>query len=358
MTWAARTEELGPPLGLVRKNSPNEREGGHSTLEPHGAQVQIQARDEDDGTINESCDDFTAPFSSEPQRDGAHDDAQSDAQNDNDTRSKYADLSRYTAKFRTKAFTLVAAVGLAGSAALMVPACAAIESVPVAITACLSLIRALMDLPTNELPPGYMPCDTIVWPVNDLVFKFCLYCNPTKPTEIYVQFDCEGKFYPMKLRRIDNQPVPVPNGSIDSLNNEYLAIKKMNCDELFLIEAETTVAPFMDSLACKVRSPNDRVLPSIADYGTLDVRVANVPVPRDGDFEVESGAKIELSGSFDEVTHYAMICGISELSFKDGATEWTVFANPEVSAIAVFRNDELYDARFIFAPQPTGGGGG
>jgi len=350
MTWAARPEELGPPLGLVRKNAPREREGWHSTLEPLGTQVQVLGRDEYGGGANESPDVSNAISSRGSER--------NITQDCSDTRSWCHDLFRQKAKLATKALSVVAAVGLAGSAALTLPACTVTEVVNAAITACIGVIRALMNQPTDELPMGYTPCDQIVWPVNDQILKFCLYCDPTKPQELIVQFDCEGKFYPMRLRRIDNQPVLLPYGSIDQLNNEYLVIEKMTCADRFLIDAETTVAPFMSGLDCRLRSPNARVMPSIADYGTLDVRVANVPAPRHGDFEVESGAVIHLTGSFDEVAHYAMTCGICELSFKDGANEWTVFANPEVSAIAVFRNEQLHDARFLFAPEPMGASGG
>jgi hypothetical protein len=127
---------------------------------------------------------------------------------------------------------------------------------------------------------------------------------------------------------------------------------------MLLIDAATTVAPFMSALDCTLRAPNARIMPSIAHYGTLDVRIDGVSAPRQGDFEIASGAVLDFTGSFEEVAHYAMTCGIRELSFKDGSHAWTVHANPEVSAIAVFRNNELQDARFLFAPQPGGDIGG
>ena len=108
----------------------------------------------------------------------------------------------------------------------------------------------------------------------------------------------------------------------------------------------------MSALDCAIRVPNDRVLPTTGDYKTLDVRIGGVPAPRDRDLEIEGGSLLELSGSFDEVAHYAMVCGVRALTFKDGSQQWSVYANPDVSAIAIFRDAELYDARFLFAPRP------
>ena len=221
-----------------------------------------------------------------------------------------------------------------------------------AVVACVELVKALFDNPNETLPAGYAPCGQMVWPVQDHEFKFCLYCDPSKPQELFVQFGCEGKYYPMRLRRFEHIPALPDGGNIDELSSEYISIKKIKCDEQFLADAAATVAPYMSALDCAIRVPNDRVLPTTGDYKTLDVRIGGVPAPRDRDLEIEGGSLLELSGSFDEVAHYAMVCGVRALTFKDGSQQWSVYANPDVSAIAVFRGNELYDARFLFAPRP------
>jgi hypothetical protein len=346
MTWAARPEELGPPVGLVRK-TPMCREGSWS-----------DAMWSDVPTQNEIEDERRKLSETDPTTE--HGLRKSLAHELDETRSRHRSRRARNLRLAPRTWSILAALGLAGSSILALPACHTAPAIVVnaAVVACIEIIKALFDTPQNELPAGYAPCGQIAWPVQNHEFKFCLFCDPTKPQEIFVQFDCQGKFYPMRLRRIARVPGTPVNGSIDELTNEYLSIEKITCDEMLLIDAATTVAPFMSALDCTLRAPNARIMPSIAHYGTLDVRIDGVSAPRQGDFEIASGAVLDFTGSFEEVAHYAMTCGIRELSFKDGSHAWTVHANPEVSAIAVFRDNELQDARFLFAPQPGGDIGG
>lgn len=341
MTWAARPEELGPPVGLVRK-TPMCVEGNWSDELPQSEMGgdMTKFREFSPAAENYSGSSLTHELES--------------------SRSRQRSRRVRNLRLAPRTWSMFVAVGLAGGSMLTLPACHTAPAIIVnaAVVACLEIIKALFDTPQNELPAGYAPCGQIAWPVQNHEFKFCLFCDPTKPQEIFVQFDCQGKFYPMRLRRVERVPGTPVGGSINELANEYLSIEKLTCDEVFLIDAATTVAPFMSGLDCTLRAPNARIMPSIAHYGTLDVRIDGVSAPRQGDFEIASGAVLDFTGSFEEVAHYAMTCGIRELSFKDGSNAWTVYANPDVSAIAILRDDEIHDVRFIFAPQPGGEVGG
>ena len=341
MTWAARPEEFGPPVGLVRKTP--------MCVEGHRSDEFPQSEMGGDMTM-------VREFSTAAE----HESGPSPAHELNETQSRRRSREERNGRLLPRTWSMLAAVCLAGSSIFALPACHTAPAIVVnaAVVACIEIIKALFDEPHNELPPGYASCGQIAWPVQNYEFKFCLFCDPTRPQEIFVQFDCQGKFYPMRLRRIDRDPGTPVGGSISELTNEYLSIEKITCDEMFLVDAATTVAPFMSGLDCTLRAPNARIMPSIAHYGTLDVRIDGVSAPRHGDFEIPSGAVLDFTGSFEEVAHYAMTCGIRELSFKDGSHAWTVHANPDVSAIAILRDDEIHDVRFLFAPQPQGDVGG
>jgi hypothetical protein len=250
---------------------------------------------------------------------------------------------------------LVAAGGVAVGGVINMPGCQTIVPIAVhaAISACIEAIKTLIDAPSDRLPDGYIPCDEVRWQVEGHELRFCVFCDPSVRSEVYIQFGCSGKYYPMRLRRIERpRAAETSNGMSNGIS-----IESIKCQERLLAEVRSTIAPFMSGLSCTMRAPNDRVLPSIDGYGTLDVRIDGVPVPREGDLPVAAGGRIELEGSFDEVAHYAMTCGVLELAFKSDAAHWTVYANPDVSAIAVFRDGELHDARFLFAPTPSGGMG-
>ena len=327
MTWAARPEELGPPLGLVRRDG-----AFQSDFEAEMKETIVRETTEN------------------------HASAESVNLNGSGASARARKLKSRNWRLSPRGCSILGAIVLAGGACLAMPACQSgpILAVTGVIGACIEAVKALVDEPNGELPAGFAPCGQISWRVEGNDLKFCLYCDPSKPQELYVQLDCKDKFYPMRLRRIEQLPSPPINAPITELDSRYISIEKFTCDDRFLIDAVTTVAPFMSALDCTLRAPNTRVMPSVADYETLDVRIDGMPATRDGDFEVASGSIIDLTGSFDEVAHYAMTCGILTLSFKEGGHVWTVHANPDVSAIAVFRDSVLYDARFLFAPQRSG----
>jgi hypothetical protein len=373
MTWAARPEELGAPLGLVRHaqtwRERNLEKGEFQEGEFQEGEFQkgeFQEGEFQEGAFASTSVEFDPPPLCDRPATAGCELSRSRLTHELNLRSTTpahsipAQTHRTTSRWLSsvgaskRVLAVLAAVGLVGTSLLTMPGCQTVMPIAInaAVVACVELVKALFDNPNETLPAGYAPCGQMVWPVQDHELKFCLYCDPSKPQELFVQFGCEGKYYPMRLRRFEHIPALPDGENIDELSSEYISIEKLKCDEQFLADAAATVAPYMSALDCAIRVPNDRVLPTTGDYKTLEVRIGGVPAPRDRDFEIEGGSLLELSGCFDEVAHYAMVCGVRALTFKDGSQQWSVYANPDVSAIAVFRGNELYDARFLFAPQP------
>jgi len=350
MTWAARPDELPLPVGLVRKAAPKEDIGRMENGRMESGRMENDCMDlvrvRPDTLVSvgteESCADRCTGGGSDKRA------SHPISPMSNPTLGRVGPR-RMRTRPPARMLSLLAAVGIATVTMLVAPGCQTVLPIAVhaAISACIELVKSLVDEPADQLPQGYIPCDSFEWEVEGRELKFCVFCNPSVRSEVFIQFGCTGKYYPMRLRRIERPESP---DTVDGIS-----IEKIRCDERLLLDVRSTVAPFMAGIQCTMRVPNDRVLPSLENYGTLDARIDDAPAPRDGDFLVDAGVVVELDGSFDEVAHYAMTCGILELAFKDGGSMWTVHANPDVSAIAVFRDGELYDARFLFAPVPAEG---
>jgi hypothetical protein len=80
------------------------------------------------------------------------------------------------------------------------------------------------------------------------------------------------------------------------------------------------------------------------------VTIDGAAVKTGREFAVGFGAHIELSGSVDEVAHYAMHAGVDSIAFEDDGKKYDVFVNPEISAMMVFCNGVCIDKRFLFTP--------
>jgi hypothetical protein len=229
------------------------------------------------------------------------------------------------------------AIGL-GTGCQAVPAL-----VGVGVQLCIETIKTLLDAPRQEPPPNSEPCGRIEWWVRGYLLKFCFTCDPTQPGEIFVQFDCAGDFFPMKLRRIREAPSDILENGIH--------IKKLDCDQRLLAAGAAAMDIARQLGELQLSAPNHRVFPDRSKYQQLDVFIDGLPAPRRGDFSVDAGANISLAGDLDELAHYAMTIGVTELSYTDGSDLWEIHTNPEVSAIMVLKNDAYYDGRFLFAPK-------
>lgn len=219
-------------------------------------------------------------------------------------------------------------------------------AVHAAVTLCIEAIMSLLDAPRDTLPVGYARCASTNWQVRDQSLEFCFYCKPGAPELTYVQFDCEGPYYPLRMRRVGRR-----TDDMSTSADGGVSIKKVSCEEHFLVAAEINCAPALGFAATSFRSPNDRLLPDRAGHKSLTVTIDGADAPADGDFVVRTGSRIVISGTLDEVAHYAMTAGVSEFSFLSGGSRWEVFANPEVSAAMVFRDGVLWEKRILFAPE-------
>jgi hypothetical protein len=237
--------------------------------------------------------------------------------------------------------TACTALGGAGSTALT--GCQSLSPiVDVAVRACIQLISELLNAPLSELPPGFVPCSgPVEWRIGDSVMTVCMYCSKTNPGTVYIQSDCEGPYYPMRVR-----PAEPTLDEEDRLPGPT----KLNCKEQLLVRTQSTYDAWRERVSLSFKSPNARLLPGTGRYDTIQVTIDGAAVKTGREFAVGFGAHIELSGSVDEVAHYAMHAGVDSIAFEDDGKKYDVFVNPEISAMMVFCNGVCIDKRFLFAP--------
>lgn len=241
---------------------------------------------------------------------------------------------------------VAAAAGVGTGALFSASGCSTIAPflIDATLRACLQLISSLFDAPVQSLPPGYSSCGTNTWQLPDRSITFCAYCPDVGTGPVYVQMECQGPFYPLVPRRLDEQPTKALA--------ETISIESYDCEDRFLAEIGAMVDVHRQRAEARLVVPSGRVLADRSAYSDLEVLVDGVEAPVKGDFHVASGTKLWIAGTLQEVAHYAMTAGVEELSFSDGADRWTVYANAEWSAVALYRNDVFEDARFLFAPMP------
>lgn len=265
--------------------------------------------------------------------------------------SPVVDLSRsFLSRASRRGILLGAVAATMGVAALPVlPGCQTIPYVANAVVSlCAPLLTAILDVPVDALPPHYTLCERHLWRARGEEIRFCLFCS-TIPTEpLYVQLGCEGKYYPMKLRAPTERP-PRDGARANSVD-DGIHLAKLDCDQFLLAIAEARYDAIHGTGEATMVLPNERPLPAIEGYPTLEVSIDGAPARPDGDTPVEAGAAVHLSGDFDEVAHYAAELGVRSVEFRDGKDAWNVDVNRDFPAIAIFRNGRFVEARFLFAP--------
>lgn len=237
-----------------------------------------------------------------------------------------------------------AAIGLGGLAALQ--GCRTIVPIiDTALTVCVNAIRSLLDRPDDELPAGFVQCGPpLVWTERGNEVKFCFYCSPADPMTVYMQLNCTGPFYPLTMRAIgSNAPITVEEG---------LTLEQMDCRETLLARARSSYDAATRRVTASFASPNDRIFPDPSAYATLEVTVDGTRITNPRDFKVAARREVALSGSLDEVAHYAMVSGLRELAFRDGNARYEAFVNRDFSAMMLFKNGVCVDQRLLFAPEP------
>lgn len=237
-----------------------------------------------------------------------------------------------------------AVAGIGTGAILSTTGCSTIAPfvINAALRACIELICSLFDAPVQTLPFGYSHCGSNTWQLPDRSISFCAYCPGGSSGPVYVQMNCEGPYYPLVPRRLGE---PASNDVV-----ETISIESYDCDDRFLAEIGTMVDLHRQRADAQIVVPSARVLADRSAYSDLEVLVDGADAPERGDFAVAAGSRLRIAGDLEEVAHYAMTAGVEEISFADGKDRWTIHANPEFSAIAVYRNGGFEDARFLFAP--------
>jgi hypothetical protein len=215
------------------------------------------------------------------------------------------------------------------------------------VSLCAPLLTAILDHPVDTLPPTYSLCEQHVWRARGEEIRFCLHCSTVPTDPLYVQLNCEGMFYPLKLRPPTER---APRDRARTSTSDGIHLSKMDCDEYLLAIAEARYDAVTGAGEATMVLPNARVLPGTGGYPTLEIRVDGVPTEPDGRTGVDASTAVHLAGDFDEVAHYAAELGVRSVEFRDGKDAWTVDVNHEFSAIAIFRNGRFVEARFLFAP--------
>jgi hypothetical protein len=246
---------------------------------------------------------------------------------------------------RRSLLLLTACTALGGAGSTTLTGCQALGPVvDIAVRACIQLISELLNAPVSQLPPGYVPCGgPIDWAIRDSVMTVCFYCSKDDPNTVYIQSECQGPYYPMRIRP----------GETSLEGEERLpGPTKINCRDRMLLTARSTYDTWREQVSMKLESPNARLLPGTGRYHTIEVKIDGVPVAGRREFAVGAGASIEMSGSIDEIAHYAMHAGVESIVFVDDGKKHEVFVNPDISAMMVFREGVCIDKRFVFAPSP------
>lgn len=249
----------------------------------------------------------------------------------------------------TRRGMVLGAVALAvGAAALpTMPGCKAVPYlINTAVSLCAPLLAAILDRPVDTLPPNYTECGQHTWSVRGAEVKFCLYCSPIATDPVHIRLNCEGPYYPIKLR----EPRPSA-GSDGSLSEGGVHLSKLECDEYILALAQAQADALRSTADATLILPNDRVLPDATHFDGLAVSADNRPVLPDGALEFAAGTAVRVSGDFDQVARYAAETGVRSLEFREGPNAWTVEVNPRFAAAAIFKNGRFVEARFLFTPE-------
>lgn len=238
------------------------------------------------------------------------------------------------------------AIALTATAVPVLSGCKAVPYlVHTVVSWCLPVLAKVFDDPVSSLPAGYTECGRHKWAVRGEEVRFCVFCSSDPAKPVLIQLNCTGDFYPVKLRDGGGHGTST-TGHLDGESG----LGKISCDEYILSVAQAASDEFRSRADASIIAPNTRLLPSVRPYDDLIVEVDGAPAYPDGSSEVQAGDAVRIRGSFDQVARYAAEAGVRSIEFRDGGDAWAVELNPEFSAVAIFRNARLVEARFLFAP--------
>ncbi|MFM1823404.1 MAG: hypothetical protein RI967_1670 [Planctomycetota bacterium] len=248
----------------------------------------------------------------------------------------------------------------AGAVATTLPGC---QSMPVvapiiadgAIRLCSVLIKSILGLPKDSLPEGYGRAQRHDWTVDGHVVTLCLYASPTPGRPVYLQIDCEGPYHEIRARRLETPSLPpgkVEQAPIDDSTASIdggISLDKLDCAERLLIAASLAIIEEGLRAETTFLVTNARTLPRALDFPGVTTALDGVELAPELDHEVRYGDAVTLSGPPMAVAAYAHACGVREVSFTAGDSNWRLVAHEELPVGALFRDGVFEGARVLTA---------
>lgn len=219
------------------------------------------------------------------------------------------------------------------------------QTVKTVVLACRPMIARIFGLPVSELPNGYRLCLRQPFDVgHGRMIDMCVYCNDEPGAPEYIRIGCTGMYRSVTFESNALQQSP--------LQDSQPQVRGVGCDERLDALAFASADSSETHLDTTIVLPNDRTLPDLGLYAELTVTANGMSVPPSGEYELARGTQLRIAGPFELAAHYATALGIESIDYKSDGARWHVAFNAECSVIGVLRNDQLYDVRFLTAPQP------
>lgn len=238
----------------------------------------------------------------------------------------------------------VAAASLGAATIPFVPGCEAVPIIMAGMTICQELLSRIFPGAQQELPPGYRLCKQAEWRIADKTVDLCVYCNDDPDAIRYIRVNCTGPYMPIRLRPAVEAPaLGTPREP---------EILKLSCEErvqAWAYAGENATPAHLDAVLVL---PDDRLLPDRSFHDGVSVEADGRLVPPSGDSVASYGTSLRIAGPIEHASHYAALVGLRTLDFTADGSRWHVEINPELALMAVLRDGEIVEVRYLVDPRP------
>ena len=217
-----------------------------------------------------------------------------------------------------------------------------VVAVEVGMSLCNDLMTQISAAGISAPPTGYQLCKEDDLELANKRYKLCVYCNGEPDDVRYVQLNCEGSLYPAVVRE---SPM-----MLDTADGSGAGLNKISCDERVKAFAYSNASTTETHLDASIVLPDRRTLPDRSAYAGLTILADGQDVPTEGEFELDVGTELRITGPFDLAAHYAALLGVRTLDYKADGAKWHVEIDPNYAVMTILRNHEVHDTRFLFAP--------
>ncbi|RLS95366.1 MAG: hypothetical protein DWI12_04740 [Planctomycetota bacterium] len=207
---------------------------------------------------------------------------------------------------------------------------------------CNDLMTQISAAGISAPPTGYQLCKEDDLELANKRYKLCVYCNGEPDDVRYVQLNCEGSLYPAVVRE---SPM-----MLDTADGSGAGLNKISCDERVKAFAYSNASTTETHLDASIVLPDRRTLPDRSAYAGLTILADGQDVPTEGEFELDVGTELRITGPFDLAAHYAALLGVRTLDYKADGAKWHVEIDPNYAVMTILRNHDVHDTRFLFAP--------